>query len=94
MTGFIQTGLLACDPRQRGVGDLDALRTALAGDCRLLHAEFVAAQSELMDVCDVARRAALRIWTDHGGDRGDARVLKMSLVGTVGSAASGGHSPL
>ena len=94
LTGFIQTGLLACDPRQRGVGDLDALRAALAGDCRMLHAEFVAAQSELINVCDVARRAALRIWTDHGGDRGDARVLKMSLAGTVASAASGGHRPL
>ena len=43
---------------------------------------------------NVARRAALRIWTDHGGDRGDARVLKMSLAGTVARAASGGHRPL
>ncbi len=93
LTGIIQEALLGCDPRQRWVGDLDAQRTALAGDCRLLHAEFVAAQPELIDVCEVARRAALRIWTDYGGDRAHGRVLKMSVTGTAGRAVSSGDPP-
>ena len=59
--------------------ELPALDRDLTGECRRLHGDFVALQSELVDVARMARRQATRMSSDHGGRTGGGRVLKMSL---------------
>ena len=67
-------------------GALDALRLELDRECRGLHSQYVAKREPLLEICDMALRVAVRIWTDRGGElasgglvRPGGRILKMTL---------------
>ena len=58
---------------------LGALDRDLTEECRRLHGVFVAGQAGLVEAGRVARRVASRMSSDHGGQTGRGRPLKMSL---------------
>ena len=68
---------------------LDRLRTDLAADCCRLHADFVAAQPALLDLCTTAEEVAGRLHPESGSGS-DERMLKMSLAAEPPRQAAGG----
>ena len=47
--------------------ELEALRIALAGECRGLHSQYVGQRELLLRICQEAMACAARIWMDRGG---------------------------
>ena len=67
-------------------GALGGLRLELDRECRGPHSQYVAKRAPLLEICDMALRVAVRIWTDRGGElasgglvRPGGRILKMTL---------------
>ena len=89
-------GLIQAMPMPHGrppewAAQLDRLRADLAADCCRLHADFVAAQPALVDLCASAEEVAERLHVASAGDGDDDRMLKMSLeAGPPREAAGGG----
>ncbi|MCY4660806.1 MAG: CHAD domain-containing protein [Acidobacteria bacterium] len=69
---------------------LERLRGDLAADCCRLHADFVAAQPALVDLCARAEEVAERLHVSPAGDGADDRMLKMSLDGEPPREAAAG----
>ncbi len=69
---------------------LERLRDDLAADCCRLHADFVAAQPALVDLCARAEEVAERLHVSPAGDGADDRMLKMSLDGEPPREAAAG----
>ena len=69
---------------------LDGLRADLAADCCRLHADFVAAQPALIDLCATADEVAERLHPESASDGSDERMLKMSLEAEPPRQAAGG----
>ena len=69
---------------------LDRLRADLAADCCRLHADFVAAQPALLELCGSAEEVAARLQASSGDDGADERMLKMSLEAKPPREAVGG----
>ena len=69
---------------------LDRLRADLAADCCRLHADFVAAQPRLLELCAEAEEVADRLRPSSAGDCADDRMLKMSLEAEPPREAAGG----
>ncbi|MCY4075723.1 MAG: CHAD domain-containing protein [Acidobacteria bacterium] len=69
---------------------LDRLRADLAAECCRLHADFVAAQPALLELCGGAEEVAARLEPASGDDGSDERMLKMSLEAEAPREAVGG----
>ena len=69
---------------------LDRLRADLGADCCRLHADFVAAQPALLELCGSAEEVAARLEPASGDDGNDERMLKMSLEAEPPREAAGG----
>ena len=66
--------------------ELEALRLALAGECRGLHSQYVGQRESLLRICQDAVACADRIWTGRGGalsrpgpTRMAGRVLRVTI---------------
>ena len=70
---------LLADRDEPWAAQLGALDRDLTEECRRLHGVFVADQAGLVEAGRVARRVASRMSSDHGGQTGRGRPLKMSL---------------
>ena len=77
-------------PPPEWAAQLDRLRADLAADCCRLHADFVAAQPALLELCGSAEEVAARLGAASGDGGADDRMLKMSLEAEPPREAAGG----
>ncbi|MEE8129981.1 MAG: CHAD domain-containing protein [Vicinamibacterales bacterium] len=89
LAGTIQDFIVPSVDHASWNSDLKRFRLELDRECRELHSRYVARREDLLEICDMTSRLAVRIWTDRGGEipsqpvvKARARVLKMGLAGS------------